>query len=58
MAIGYDNLDLVTDLVENLNSLDYVADPAIATSLHLAQMLGRPLLIAVSYTHLTLPTKA
>ena len=45
MAIGYDNLDLVTDLVENLNSLDYVADPAIATSLHLAQMLGRPLLI-------------
>ena len=45
MAIGYDNLDLVTDLVENLNNPDYVADPAIATSLHLAQVLERPLLI-------------
>ena len=30
MAIGYDNLDLVSDLVENLNSLDYVADPALS----------------------------
>ena len=45
MTIGYNNSDAVTDLVENLNNLDYVADPAIATSLHLAQVLERPLLI-------------
>ena len=45
MTIGYNNSDEVTNLVENLNNLDYVADPAIATSLHLAQVLERPLLI-------------
>ena len=45
MTIGYNDSDAVTDLVENLNNLDYVADPAIATSLHLAQVLERPLLI-------------
>ena len=45
MTIGYNNSDAVTDLVENLNNLDYVADPAIATSLHLARVLERPLLI-------------
>ena len=45
MTIGYNNSDEVTNLVENLNNLGYVADPAIATSLHLAQVLERPLLI-------------
>ena len=39
MTIGYNNSYEVTNLVENLNNLDYVADPAIATSLHLAQVL-------------------
>ena len=45
MTIGYNNSDEVTNLVENLNNLGYVADPASATSLHLAQVRERPLLI-------------
>ena len=41
-----------------LEEQDYVADPSILMSVYLAKTLHKPLLIAVSYTHLTLPTKA
>ena len=37
--------DPVSNLIAELDDLDYVADPSIATSLHLAQLLDRPLLI-------------
>ena len=37
--------DPVSNLVSELDNLDYVADSSIATSLHLAQLLDRPLLI-------------
>ena len=37
--------DPVSNLISELDNLDYVADSSIATSLHLAQLLDRPLLI-------------
>ena len=37
--------DPVSNLILELDNLDYVADSSIATSLHLAQLLDRPLLI-------------
>ncbi len=37
--------DPVGDIIRRLESADYMADPAIGTSLHLAQRLERPLLI-------------
>ena len=37
--------DPIKEILDNLRSEDYVADPAIATSLYLAQALGRPLLV-------------
>ena len=37
--------DPVSNLISELDKLDYVADSSIATSLHLAQLLDRPLLI-------------
>lgn len=40
-----DELDPIRDIVRELESRDYIADPAIATSIYMAQALGRPLLI-------------
>ena len=40
-----DELDPIRDIVRELESRDYIADPAIATSVYMAQALGRPLLI-------------
>lgn len=37
--------DPIRRIVRELESRDYIADPAIATSIYLAQTLGRPLLI-------------
>ena len=37
--------DPIRDIVHELESRDYIADPAIATSIYMAQALGRPLLI-------------
>ena len=37
--------DPIRDIVRELESRDYIADPAIATSIYMAQKLGRPLLI-------------
>ena len=37
--------DPIRDIVRELESRDYIADPAIATSIYMAQALGRPLLI-------------
>lgn len=37
--------DPIRDIVRELESRDYIADPAIATSIYMAQALGRPLLV-------------
>ena len=37
--------DPIRDIVRELESRDYIADPAIATSIYMAQTLGRPLLV-------------
>ena len=37
--------DPIREIVRELESRDYIADPAIATSIYMAQKLGRPLLI-------------
>lgn len=37
--------DPIREIVRELESRDYIADPAIATSIYMAQALGRPLLI-------------
>ena len=40
-----DHTDPVRDIVRELESRDYIADPAIATSIYMSQALERPLLI-------------
>ena len=40
-----DHNDPIRDIIRELGERDYVADPAIATSIYMAQALGRPLLI-------------
>ena len=37
--------DPIVKIIDQLAGADYIADPAIATSIYLAQSLGRPLLI-------------
>ena len=37
--------DPVREILDRLESADYVADPSIGTAIHMAQSLGRPLLI-------------
>ena len=40
-----ENEDPITDILRRLESESYIADPAIATSIYLAQALERPLLV-------------
>ena len=40
-----DHKDPIRDIVRELESRDYIADPAIGTSIYMAQVLERPLLI-------------
>ncbi|MAP39325.1 MAG: MoxR family ATPase [Dehalococcoidia bacterium] len=37
--------DPIVNIIDQLAGVDYIADPAIATSIYMAQSLGRPLLI-------------
>ena len=40
-----DSKDPIREILSELDSRDYIADPAIATSIHMARALERPLLI-------------
>ena len=62
MKINAETPDEVTELLQKVG---YISNIGISTALLLASKLARPLLIegqpgcgTVSYTHLTLPTKA
>ena len=45
MRLSGPGSDPIQDVLDGLESQDYVADPAIATSIHLARELERPLLV-------------
>ncbi len=45
MVSSHNTEDPVSKLISDLEDLDYVADPAIGTSLYLARLLSRPLLV-------------
>ena len=48
---------IIKDITKGFSKHGYICSEQIATAVYLASELEKPILIAVSYTHLTLPTK-